>query len=82
MKIEFVYFIVLWLNTFPVRTGISNRFSPQELLVRWQLNYKKHCWVLPGTYCKIHDEPYTSNSMVAWTHKGLLWGQRVTYKVA
>jgi hypothetical protein len=35
MKIEFIYFIVLWLNTFPARTGISDWFSPQELPVRW-----------------------------------------------
>ncbi len=42
VKIEFVYFIVLWLNTFPVRMGILSKYSPQELLVRWRLDYKKH----------------------------------------
>jgi hypothetical protein len=71
MKIESLYFTVLWLNTFPARTGISDRFSPRELLVWWQLDYKKHCQVLPGTYCEIHDKPDPSNSMVAWTHKGI-----------
>ncbi len=25
VKIDFVYFIVLWLNAFPVRTGISSK---------------------------------------------------------
>jgi hypothetical protein len=74
MKIKFVYFIVLWLNAFLVRTGISDWFSPQELLVRWRLDYKKHCWVLPGTYCEIHDKTDPSNSMVAWTHKGIALG--------
>ena len=34
MKIEFVYFIMLWLNVFPVKSGISSTFSPRELLVR------------------------------------------------
>jgi hypothetical protein len=43
MKIEFIYFIVLWLNAFPVKSGISSTFSPCELLVRWKLDYKKHC---------------------------------------
>jgi hypothetical protein len=28
MKIEFVYFIMLWLNKFPVRMGISLKYSP------------------------------------------------------
>ncbi len=41
VKIEFVYFMVLWLNAFPVRTSILSKYSPQELLVRWRLDYKK-----------------------------------------
>jgi hypothetical protein len=43
LKIEFVYFMVLWLNTFPVKTRILGVYSPRELLVRWCLDYKKHC---------------------------------------
>jgi hypothetical protein len=74
MKIEFVYFTVLWLNTFPVKTGISSTYLPQEILVRWQLDYKKLCRVLLGTYCKVHDEPDPSNSMVGRTHKGITLG--------
>jgi hypothetical protein len=34
MKIEFVYFTVLWLNAFLVKTGISSTYSPREILVR------------------------------------------------
>ncbi len=33
MKIEFVYFMVFWLNAFPVRTGTSGVYSPQKLIV-------------------------------------------------
>ncbi len=33
MKIKFVYFIVLWLNVFPVKTGVLAIYSPWELLV-------------------------------------------------
>ncbi len=64
MKIKFVYFILLWLNAFPVKTGVSLIYSPRELLVCRQLDYKKHCRVLPGTYCEVHDEPSPSNMMV------------------
>jgi hypothetical protein len=49
MKIKFIYFIVLWLNAFPVKSRISSTFSPHELLVHWKMDYKKHCRVLPGT---------------------------------
>ena len=33
MKIEFVYFMVLWMNAFPVKSGISQTYSPRELLL-------------------------------------------------
>ncbi len=33
MKIEFVYFVVLWLNAFPVQNRVSAVYLPQELLV-------------------------------------------------
>jgi hypothetical protein len=28
LKIDFIYFVVLWLNAFPVKTGISSTYSP------------------------------------------------------
>ncbi len=74
MKIEFVYFTVLWLNAFPVKTGISSTYFPREILVRWRLDYKKHCRVLPGTYCEVYDKPDPSNSMVGHTHEGIALG--------
>ena len=74
MKIEFIYFMVLWLNAFPVKNGISSMFSPRELLVRWRLDYAKHCRVVPGTYCKVHDEPSPSNTMTPRTHEAIAMG--------
>ncbi len=29
MKIEFVYFMVLWMNAFPVKSGVSDKISPR-----------------------------------------------------
>ena len=74
MKIEFVYFMVFWLNAFPVKTGISGVYPPQELLVWWRLNYNKHCRVLPGTYCEVHDEPVPSNTMTSPMHAAIAMG--------
>ena len=74
MKIEFVYFAVLWLNAFPVKNGISSTYSPRELLVRWKLDYEKHCRVLPGEYCEAHDEPSPSNTMEWRTHEAIALG--------
>jgi hypothetical protein len=74
MKIEFIYFMVLWMNAFPVKLGISQTFSPNELLSRRRLDYKKHCRVMPGTYCEVHDKPVPTNTMVARTHKAITLG--------
>jgi hypothetical protein len=73
MKIEFVHFMALWLNA-RAKTGISSIYSPRKLLFRWQLDYKKHCWVLPRTYCKVHDEPVPTNMVVWQMHEGIALG--------
>ncbi len=49
-------------------------FSPRELLVQWRMDYSKHCRVLPGTYCEVHDEPSPSNTMTPQTHKAIVMG--------
>jgi hypothetical protein len=74
MKIEFVYFIVLWLNAFPVKSGISAVYLPWELIIRWRLDYKKHCHVLPGTYCEVHDELTPTNTMAWQMHECIALG--------
>ena len=74
MKIEFVYFMVLWMNAFPVKSGVSDKISPQELLLRWRLNYKKHCRVEPGTYCEVHNEPTPTNTMTPRMHEAIVLG--------
>ena len=33
MKIEFIYFVTLWINAFPVNSGVSDTFSPREILI-------------------------------------------------
>ncbi len=58
----------------PVNINIRWYFLPRELLLRWRLDYKKHCRVLPGTYWEMHDEPSPSNMMVVRTHKGIALG--------
>jgi hypothetical protein len=74
MKIEFIYFCILWLNVFPVHSGISAMHSPRELMVRWKLDYKRHCQVVPGTYCEVHNEPMPSNTMAPRTHAAIELG--------
>jgi len=74
MKIEIVYFVILWLNEFLVKLGISQTILPWELLMHWHFDYKKHCRVQPGTYCEVHDEPVPTNTMLWCTHKAVALG--------
>ena len=74
MKIEFIYFVMLWLNAFPVKSGVSETFSPREILLRWRMDAKKYCRVLPGSYCEVHEDPNPTNTNVSRTHKGIALG--------
>jgi hypothetical protein len=38
------------------------------------MDYAKHCRVLPGSYCEVHDEPSPSNMMAPRTHKAIALG--------
>ena len=82
MKIEFIYFVTLWLNAFLVKSGVSDTFSPREILLRWRMYAKKHCRVLPGSYCEVNDDPNPSNTTVAVLTKGYPWYQPEIYKAA
>ena len=69
-----VYFVVLWLNLFPVRNRVSKVHSPPSIVTRTKLSWKRHCKVLFGTYCDVHDEPDPSNDMTPRTHEGIAAG--------
>jgi hypothetical protein len=66
--------VILWLNAFLVKSGISQTISLQKLLMRWRLDYKKHCRVQPGTYCEVHDEPVPTNTMAWRSHEAIALG--------
>ena len=74
MNIEFIYYVTLWLNVFPVKSGVSETFSLREILLLWIMDAKKHCRVLPGSYCEIHDELNPTTTTVIRTHEGISLG--------
>ncbi|KAL7463446.1 hypothetical protein ACHAXS_003813, partial [Conticribra weissflogii] len=50
--IELIKFVILWLNAFPAKNGVSTTVSPREILTRQSLDYSKHCKAEFGSYCK------------------------------
>jgi hypothetical protein len=63
--IELIHHVVLWLNGFPSKSGVSQTLSPREIVIRHKLDFKKHCKAPFGAYCETHDEPSVTNSMTS-----------------
>ena len=74
MVVELLYFITMWLNSFPVKGGISQKWSPRELLRRHRLDARLHCRAEFGAYCEVHDEPTPTNTMQRRTHAAICLG--------
>ena len=72
--IELIYHVVLWLNAFPSKSGISDTLSPRELVLRHRLDFKKHCRAPFGSYCEVHDEPAPTNNMVSRATPAIVLG--------
>lgn len=72
--IALVYHIILWLNAFPVKSWVSTTLSPWELIIRQNLDFKKHCRSPFGTYCEVHDELTPTNGMESRTHEAICLG--------
>jgi hypothetical protein len=64
MLIELIYHVVLWLNAFPTKSGVSETLLPREIIMQHKLNFTKHCRARFGSYCEAHDEPVPTNTMV------------------
>ncbi len=72
--IELIYHVVLWLNAFPAKSGVSEMLSPREIVYRHKLDFAKHCKLLFGTYCEVHDEPTRTNTMATRSTPAIVLG--------
>jgi hypothetical protein len=54
MIIELMHFCVMWMNSFPVKSGVSKKWSPRELVSRHKLDVKLHCKAPFGSYFEVH----------------------------
>jgi hypothetical protein len=61
--IELLHFCIMWMNSFPIKSGISNKWSPCELVSRHKLDAKLHCRAPFRSYCEVHVDPNVTNTM-------------------
>ena len=52
MVIELLHFCVMWMNSFPMKSGISEKWSPRELVTQTHTKQdaKLHCRAPVGSY--------------------------------
>jgi hypothetical protein len=61
--IELMHFCVMWINSFPVKLGVLEKYSPRELVSRHKLDAKLHCKTPFVAYCEVHTDPDITNTM-------------------
>jgi hypothetical protein len=72
--IELIYHVVLWLNAYPTKSGVSDTLLPREIVLQQKLNFKRHCKACFGAYCEAHDEPTPLNTMVSRLTPAIILG--------
>jgi hypothetical protein len=74
MIIELMHFCVMWMNSFLVKSEISEKWSPREIVSRHKLDAKIHCKVPFGAYCEVHVDPDITNTIEPRTKWGICLG--------
>jgi hypothetical protein len=74
MLIKLIYHVVLWLNVFPTKSGVSTMLLPRKVIYTHKLDFAKHCKAQFGTYCEAHDEPTPMNTMVTRLSPAIILG--------
>jgi hypothetical protein len=64
----------MWMNLFPMKSGISKKWSPRELVSRHKLDTKLHCRSLIGSYCEVHVDPEITNTLEPRTKWAICMG--------
>ncbi len=74
MIIELMHFCMMWMNSFPVKSRVSKKWSPRELVSKHQLDAKLICKAPFGSYCEVHVDSDIINTMEARTKWAICLG--------
>ena len=69
-----LYFAMMMINAVPADGGISETYSPREIVTERKLNMKKDCRALFGAYVKASKDAVTTNTMDERTHSCITLG--------
>jgi len=74
LVIHLIYYVVMFLNAMPAKTGISDTISPREIVMRRRLDWNKHCTGEFGKYVEAHSDPDITNTNKTRTFAGIYLG--------
>ena len=66
-----VYFVVLWVNAFPVNNGIYSNLPPRDIVARNNLDCNKHYQPTFRVYCEVNGKPYLSNTIITYAYEAI-----------
>ena len=61
--VHLIYFVVKWLNAVPAELGISDKYSPREIVTRMKIDYNKDCKFQFGSYLEASEDADVTNTM-------------------
>ena len=69
-----LYFVTMMINAVPADGGISEKYSPCEIVTGRKLDLKKDCRALFGAYFESSKDAVTTNTMDERTHSCIALG--------
>ena len=72
--IHLIYFVVMWLNGGPNKNGISQVYSPREIVTGKTLEYRLRFKANFGQYVHAHIDPDKTSGMQSRTFSGIYLG--------
>ena len=50
MVIYLMCHVIMWISSSPVKTGVSDKYSPTELVTGYTMDFDRHCPAVWGEY--------------------------------
>jgi hypothetical protein len=72
--IHLMMFVTLWINAFPSDSGVSDVYSPREIVTGMKMDYLKHCKARFGSYVEASVDPTITNTLQARTTPCIVLG--------
>ena len=72
--IQLVYIVTLFINIVPDALGVSERYSPREIVTQRKFDFERDCKVLFGSYVQASNDAIITNTMKLRTHGCVVLG--------